>query len=401
MPYYAFTAINDKGHEYSGQEEAMSEMALEIRFRNRGHWLAKVQEVQPLLRASLGSIRGTPLRLVTEFFFQLSLQLRAGIPLVTALTGDALENLPPRMKPVVQDLVERVQSGQTLSHALSFHARTFPSIVVNLIKAGEASGKLAETCNQVRLYLEWYERLKSDVRQALVYPLFVLACTLTFVVMVFTFLVPRFAKLLTDLDLPLPTLTKVVMGISDLFVQHWAMLLLLGISLATAVRVSVRLSPQAALWLDHLKLRLPLLGPLWKMVGLSRFSQNLAITYQAGVPLLESLELTRKLTGNRVLEKAIGDLRDAVNQGRQMHSVMGAHPIFSGMLIQMVRVGENTGSLGAALENVAGYYNEVLPRQIKRLFSLLEPLMIVFLIAFVGLVALSIFLPIVSLLSVK
>jgi type IV pilus assembly protein PilC len=122
--------------------------------------------------------------------------------------------------------------------------------------------------------------------------------------------------------------------------------------------------------------------------------------YQAGLPLLDCLDLTRKLTGNLVLEHAVGDLREAVNEGRQMHTAMTSHALFSGMLVQMVRVGENTGSLGTALENVAAYYNEVLPRQIKRLFALLEPLMILFLIGFVGIIALSIFMPIVSLLSV-
>ena len=400
MPTYAFTAVNEQGREYTGQEEAMSEVALEMRFRGRGHWLAKVTEKRSNLSSSGRFGRAVPAPVLTEFFFQLSLQLRAGIPLVTALSNDITEHSHPVLRKVLLDVLERVQSGQTLSAALAFHPRSFPPLVVNLIRAGEASGKLAETCNQVRLYLEWYDHLRADVRQALIYPMFILACALLFVIVVFTFLVPRFSQLLTELNLPLPALTQGVMGISRFFVQYWAHLLSGLVGTIVGVKALVKISPTLALILDQWKLAVPLLGAMWKVVGLSRFSQNLAIMYQAGLPLLDCLDLTRTLTGNRVIEHAIGDLRQAVNEGRQMHTAMAAHPIFSGMLLQMVRVGENTGSLGTALENVAGYYNEILPRQIKRLFTLIEPILILFLIGFVGVIALSIFLPIVSLLSV-
>jgi type IV pilus assembly protein PilC len=401
MPTYAFTAISDKGLEYTGQEEAMSEVALEMRFRSRGHWLAKVREARPGLASGAGFTRGIPAQVLTEFFFQLSLQLRAGIPLVTALSNDITENAHPTLRKVMLDLVERVQSGQTLSSALSMHPRSFPPLVVNLVRAGEASGKLSETCNQVRLYLEWCDHLRADVRQALIYPMFILGCALLFVVVVFTFLVPRFAKLLTELNIPLPGLTQAVLGVSQCFVQYWLQMLLALGAAAVAFQLVVRFSLALATAIDRFKLAVPLLGPMWKMVGLSRFSQNLAIMYQAGLPLLDCLDLTRKLTGNLVIEQAIGDLRQAVNEGRQMHTAMTAHPIFAGMLVQMVRVGENTGSLGTALENVAAYYNEVLPRQIKRLFTLIEPILILFLIGFVGIIALSIFMPIVSLLTVQ
>ena len=402
MPRFEFIALSADGREYRGTEDAISEGALETRLRNTGRLVARMEEIRPRFQSewlnNLGTAR-VPRRVLTEFFLQLSLQLRAGIPLITALSNEVGESSHPALARVVNDLSERVGAGQTFSEAMLAHPRVFGRLVVNLFKAGEVSGKMAETSNQVRLHLEWQERLIADVRQALTYPVVVLACALLFVFIVFTFLVPRFAKLLTEINIPLPMLTRVVMGLSDFMVHHMVLILGSGIASAALVYACLRLFPALSLQVDRLKLGVPVLGELWRMIGLSRFAQNLSIIYQAGITLPEALALVGGLTGNRVLEEAINDIRRGVNEGRQMHVRMASHPVFSKLVLQMVAVGETTGSLGTALENVASYYNEVLPRQVKRMFTLLEPMMILGLVGFVGIVALSIFLPIVSLLS--
>ncbi|HAM72757.1 MAG TPA: hypothetical protein DCM86_14035 [Verrucomicrobiales bacterium] len=403
MPRYGFIAIDDRGREYRAVDEAMSEAALEGRLRKAGHWVAKAWEIRPMLQKGGlfgGSIR-VPTRPLTEFFLQLSMQLKAGIPVLTALSGEAGESPHPGLKRVVQDLSERVQSGQTLSEAMAAHPKAFPRVVVNLTKAGEASGNLAETCNRIRLYMEWQERIMADMRQALTYPAFVLVCALAFVFIVFTLLIPRFAKLLAELNVPLPLLTQIMMRTSDFFVHNWAGVLGGVAATWAGLHFGTRLSPGFALLVDRAKLKIPVIGGLWCMIGMARFAQNLGVMYGAGIALPEALGMVAGLTGNRVLEKSITELRQAVTEGRQMHSVMGSHPIFSKLVSQMIAVGETTGSLATALENVSDYYNEVLPRQIKRMFSLLEPLMIVGLVGFVGMVALSIFLPIVSLLNIR
>ena len=402
MPRFEFIALSADGREYRGTEDAISEGALETRLRNTGRLVARMEEIRPRFQSewlnNLGTAR-VPRRVLTEFFLQLSLQLRAGIPLITALSNEVGESSHPALARVVNDLSERVGAGQTFSEAMLAHPRVFGRLVVNLFKAGEVSGKMAETSNQVRLHLEWQERLIADVRQALTYPAVVLGCALLFVFIVFTFLVPRFAKLLTEINIPLPMLTRVVMGLSDFMVHHMVLILGSGIASAALVYACLRLFPALSLQVDRLKLGVPVLGELWRMIGLSRFAQNLSIIYQAGITLPEALALVGGLTGNRVLEEAINDIRRGVNEGRQMHVRMASHPVFSKLVLQMVAVGETTGSLGTALENVASYYNEVLPRQVKRMFTLLEPMMILGLVGFVGIVALSIFLPIVSLLS--
>lgn len=402
MPVYSFVAVNEKGREYSGRDEAVSEAALEGRLRKAGHWVAELKEVRPMLRnGPLGTKGGERVsgRILAEFFLQLSLQLRAGIPLFNALSNETVDSGSPKFRRVMIDLTERVQAGQTLSQSMSMHPRVFPKLVVNLLKAGEASGKLSEACQQVRAYLEWQERMAGDVKQALTYPTFVLVCALLFVAVIFTVVIPKFSKLLIELKVPLPTITQVVMDVSGFCVANWIPGIACIAGVVMGYKFAMKTSARFAYLVDAAKLKVPLLGNLNHMIGLSRFSQNLSLIYQSGIPLLEALTLVGDVVGNRVLEKAVADLRRAVSEGKQMHTAMSAHPVFSRLVLQMVAVGETTGSLGTALDNVAAYYNEVLPRQIKRMFSLLEPLMILGMIVFIGIIAMAVFLPIVSLIS--
>ncbi|MBI3871424.1 MAG: type II secretion system F family protein [Verrucomicrobia bacterium] len=404
MPVFTFVAINEAGREYTGREEAVSESALEGRLRKMGHWVADLKEVRTMRRArGLGARGGkrVPSRLLTEFFLQLSMQLRAGIPLFNALSNETVDSGSPAMRQVVIDLTERVQAGQSLSEAMSCHPRVFSRLVVNILKAGEASGRLAESCQQVRRYLEWQDKMMGDVKQALVYPCFILIAALLFVLLVFTFVIPRFGKLLAEMNVPLPTVTQIVMDISQFFVQRWLVVIVFVFGAVAAYSAAVRHWKGFAYFTDVVKLKIPIVGRLYHMIGLSRFAQNLSIVYTSGIPLLEALALVGELVGNHVLERAVGDLRKAVSEGKQMHTAMSAHPVFSRLVIQMVAVGETTGSLGTALDNVAQYYDEMLPRLVKRMFSLFEPLMILGLVVFIGGIAMAVFLPIVSLITVR
>ena len=217
----------------------------------------------------------------------------------------------------------------------------------------------------------------------------------------FTFLVPRFATMLRDLNLPLPPLTLAVLGVSEFLVNHGLWLLGGTVAAVIVFRLLLRRSPEFAYGYDNCKLQIPIFGALNRMICLARFAQNLAILYRAGVSLIEALQLVRSLVGNRVLERAVAEIQAGVREGRQISAVMSRHEVFSRLLVQMVSVGESSGSLSETLQNVSDYYNEMLPRQVKKLFTILEPVMIVFLIALVGTVALAIFLPIISLMNLR
>jgi type II secretory pathway component PulF len=405
MPTFHYVALDAEGRSCRGQLEAASEAALDVLLRRQGQWLAEVEAPRvvrlPGTRARGGSV---PRRVLIEFFLQLSIQLKAGVPLLSALEFGATDTEGHAgFHRTQQDLLDQVKAGVRLSDAMREQPRVFAPLVVNLVCAGEASGRLAETCRELHRYYDWVDRLAASVRQALIYPAFVFIAAGLFLVLVFTFVVPRFASLLGELGTGLPLLTRLVMGVSG-FLVHRGWVLLAAISgLVVAVKLGQRGSDWFALGLDRAKLALPVLGPLAQMICLSRFAQNLAILFRAGLPLIEALDLTRGLVGNRVLDRAVTVIQANVNEGRPVHEAMSRHRVFPRLIVQMVHVGENTGGLSDALQNVADYYNynEMVPQRVKKVFGVLEPLMIVGLVARVGTVALAIFLPIARVLGFK
>jgi type IV pilus assembly protein PilC len=221
-----------------------------------------------------------------------------------------------------------------------------------------------------------------------------------FVVGMFTFVVPRFAKVLLDLKVELPPLTKFVLGLSDFFV-HNAVPIVFGVLLLVVLAYELpRRFPAVAVWLDGIKLKIPVFGPLNLMLCISRFGQNLATMYRSGMLILESLAMSRDLIGNRKLAAALSRVHDGVASGRKIAETMKETDVFPPLVLQMVQTGENTGQLAESLQNVTDYYNDIIPRAIKRVFGILQPLITFILIGLVALVALSIILPLTQMMRV-
>jgi type IV pilus assembly protein PilC len=345
MPSFSYIALDAGGQKLRGQVEALSEASLESWLKKQGQWLVEAQEIRVLMQARRAGNRPVPRRVLIEFFLQLGMQLKSGVSLVSALVFGAQQSAHPAFKAIQQDLLDQVQAGKALSEAMAVHPRTFAPLVVHLVRAAEASGQLAETCYQIREYYEWLDRILSDIRRALIYPSFVLTAVVLFVVVIFSFVVPRFAMLLNELHVPLPGLTRLVMQVSSFFV-HYGWAVFLGTAAAVAGWVSLpKLMPEVRLWIDQLKLRVPLFGDLTQFICLARFARNLGIVFRAGLPLLESLELSRHLAGNCVLERAIADIQSSVKEGHKIHEAMSRHAIFPPLVQQLVAVGESSGSL--------------------------------------------------------
>lgn len=403
MPVYQYTAVDVAGHTRRGELEASSETALDALLRKQGQWLAEAVERRQIVQSS-GRVRGNrpiPRRLLIEFFLQIHIQLRSGVTLVEAINFGLDDVTHAGFREVQHCIVERVRAGASFSEALADHPRTFAPLIISLIRAGESSGRLAETCGNIRRYYEWVDRLMGDIRQALIYPVMVLVVTVIFFFLVFTFLIPRFAGVLKEIKVPLPWITRVFMDTSAFMTAHgvWVAIGLVGVIFG--IIVAPKVSPAAARAVDWVKLHLPIFGPIHHLICLSRLAQNLATLYQSGIPLLKALELCRSLVGNRLLEEGIQNVAAAVNAGRPMNEAMKADPLFSRLMAKMVSVGENTGSLGDSLQHVADYYDEMVPRQVKKFMSILEPVMIVALIVMVGTVALAVFLPIANMLEAR
>src|SRR5262245_61726061 len=272
MPLYRYTAVDDLGHEIRGQAEAATESALEALLRGQGRWLAEARErgaaAKVLFRPL--SARAIPRRVLIEFFLATSLQLKSGVALVDALAFAVQNQTHAGFRTVQRDLLNRVKSGASFSEALLAHSRTFTPLVISLVRAGESSGRLAEACSDIRRNYEWLDRLIADIRQALLYPAFVLTATLLFLFLVFTYLMPRFAAVLVEIKVPMPWLTQVFLDTSAFMTAHgWAVagglvLTVLGFKLAP------QWSPAIARAFDGVKLSVPVFGPLHHLICLSR-----------------------------------------------------------------------------------------------------------------------------------
>ncbi len=408
MPIFRYQAIDRRGRSLAGVMPAMDESNLELRLRGLGLWLTEAAAEKsratsaapksgaPWLRLSAKRRR----RELIDFCTLMTFQTRVGIPLAKALDVACQDCKDAAFQAVLRGLQSQLESGLQFYEALARYPKVFSPHFVSVVRAGELSSKLPETFDDLRKYLEWVERVVADIRQATLYPSIVLTVVCGFVLFLFTFIIPKFAALLDKLNVKKPLLTEVVMTGADFARRTWWITIPLFLVLVIGLPIACRLSRRVALAVDHLKLRLPLFGPLNLMLALSRFTHNLAILYRSGIPILEALRLCQQgLIGNRVIEQAVARVEHDIKSGSTISEAMHRQTVFSAMLLRMVTMGENTGKLDHALDNVADYYNEVIPRRIKNLFTVLEPALMLVLIFMVGSIALAIYLPILSLMG--
>ncbi|HWA24600.1 MAG TPA: type II secretion system F family protein [Lacunisphaera sp.] len=399
MSVFHYRAYNAAGQTVSGALEADSLATLETRLRVADIWLLEAREGAALADAA-GADEASPLRVgrteLIAFFVQMSLLLKAGVSLANALQRLAEDHADTRLGAVLAGLREQVAIGTPLHQAMARYPRTFSRQIVAMIEAGEASGRMPEVFESLAGYYEWLDRLTGDIRQALIYPVMVISASLLLVLMLFTFVVPRFVSLLIDLHLQVPLLTRIVMGISHGLVQGWPVLLAAAFGLPAVFALAWRV-PAFALGCDRMLMRIPVFGELVAMFGLSRFSHNLAMLYRSGIPLVRGLEICATVVGNRAIEHAVNDARRGVLEGAPLNRSLAQHDVFPRTLITMIATGETSGRLDFALESAAEYFNKIIPRRIKVIFAVFDPVMMVTLIAVVGLVALSVILPILQL----
>jgi type IV pilus assembly protein PilC len=404
MPEYRYQAIDKRGRNRNGSMPALDETDLQKKLKALGLWLTEAVIRQASLSATTTKkskvsnlrLRGKRQRReLIDFCTVLTVQVREGVPQATAEDCKV-----PQFRVVIISLQKHIESGLEFHEALLFFPGVFSPHFVSLVRAGSATGKLPETLADLQKYLEWVEQVMGDVKQAALYPCIVLTVVAGFTLFLFTFIIPKFGELLDKLHVPKPMLTMAVMGAGHFAAATWWIWLPAILTVLVGLPLGRRLSPRFALEVDRLKLRLPVFGELNLMLALSRFSHNLAILYQSGIPILEALkQCEHGLIGNAFVEAAVGKVATDVKVGATISEALGRQHVFSSMLVRMVSLGETTGHLDTTLATVAEYYNDIIPRRIKALFSVIEPAIMLFIIGLVGVVALAIYLPILSLMG--
>ncbi len=395
MSLYQYRAYNAAGQTVSGALEADGLLTVETRLRSTGLWLLEAKEGGDVASLSSSNITIKRADLVT-FFVQMSLLLRAGITLPSALDRLTEDFKGTKLGVVLGTLREKVAIGMPLNQSMASYPRVFSLETRAIVQAGEVSGRLPEVFESLTGYYEWLDGLIGEIRQALIYPLMVMGASMALVVMLFTFVVPKFVGLLTDLSLKVPLLTRIVMVISNALVHGWPVLLVIVVGIPVGFKMAMRSSGFACAF-DEALMHIPIFGQLVGMFALSRFTNNLGMLYRAGIPLLRGIEICRKLVGNRAIERALDTVHRGVLEGTPLSKCLAAQPIFPQTLVTMIATGETSGTLDFALKSVSDYYNKIIPRRIKIVFAIFDPVMMLSLIGVVGVVALAVILPILQL----
>ena len=396
MVKYAYRAVNAQGSPVEGTMMATDTTGLQAQLERDGLWLVEAKESNEAASAKKTKLNKARRQQLIMFAIHMNSLLDAGVHVSPAIKGFADQTKDPQFRTVVQAVWRRIETGTPLHEALREHPSYFPDEVAHLVRAGEESGTLPTTFKEIRRYLEWMDRMLADVRQATLYPTIVLTGLFFFMILLFTFVIPRFSTVLVSLNVPLPLPTIMIMSLSEFLVETW-MIWVGGAVLLIAILTLGRLSSGMAYKIDEIKMKLPIIGDMVQILAISRFTQNFGVLFRSGVPILRCLKLCQTLVGNRVIEKALVETEKGVSEGVPLSTCLSRYAVFPPMVLQMVSVGESAGKLGETLTHVADYYNEEIPRRMKRIFGTIEPLVTVGLIALLGFVAISIFLPMMSL----
>src|SRR5262245_62113137 len=343
-------------------------------------------------KIKLSSVRVKSQEMVV-FTRQMSTMISAGMPLIEGLEilGEQTSNLGFRM--VLDEVISDVRSGKDLSQAFSRHPRIFPKIYVNMIKAGEASGQLDTVLTRLAEYQEAAAALKSEIKSAMTYPIVSLVMVLGITLFLLVFIIPKFEDMFATMDIELPAVTKALIATS-LFLKNNFIYWTLGSILAGVLVYLHTRTERGAKQKDWLVLKLPIFGPLFSKVALSRFSRTFATLIQSGVPILGALEIVCETTGNKIVSGAIAEAAEHVRQGETLGEPLSKSGVFPPMVTRMISIGEKTGALESLLSKIADFYDQQVKSSVEALTSLIEPLMIGIMGFLVGGMVMAIFLPI-------
>lgn len=404
MPHYAYKAKDDGGRTVSGLLEAPSEDQLDRSLRDQGLYVISVEAraaaqgtraARPSARGPAGRISRRDLILFTT---HLATLFSASIPLAPGLREFAEEPPSRAAGTVARAILENVEGGAMLSDAMARLPGIFSDIYIALVKAGEASGHLDAVFNDIVAALEWQQTIVSSVRQASIYPLILMSALGGLVMLLFTFVLPRFAGILEKTGAAMPLPTKIVLAVGRFMQANWLTVLAVIVVTVIAHRLWVR-TAGGRLLMDQIKLQLPFFGPILRKVALSRFSHNLETLLRSGVEFVYALTVLERVVGNAYIARALADVRGRVVGGMGFADALRITRQFPPLILRMVANGEISGDLPGSLAKVSQYYDKEVPDAVKRLFTLIEPVMITVL-AFVVLGSiLSVFLPIYTVLS--
>ncbi len=401
MPIYHYRARDRQGRSIAATIEAADLRTAARVLREKGYYITEIKEPGKGLQAevSLSFLeRGPGLKDVAIFSRQLATMMAAGLPIVQALAILEKQTENKKFKAILKGVRTDVEGGMALSDALVKHP-VFGRLYVNLVRAGEASGTLDAILDRLATFLEKDLELRGKIKSAMTYPVIVFVFAILVTYFLLTGIVPQFAQILTDLGSELPLLTRFLIAVSD-FLRSSTLYLVLGVvALYLAYRYVYR-TERGRRIIDRIKLRMPVFGVLNKKSALARFARTLGLLLSSGVNIVEAVDITKGTAGNAVVEDILEETKNTIQVGEPLNSTLLRYPeIFPPMVASMVAIGEETGALDAMLQKVADFYEREVDETVESLTAAIEPIMIIFLGAIVGMIVAGMFLPLFQIIN--
>ncbi len=431
MPLYMYTAIDANGKEQKGKKDAANEEEVSNFLKNQGLFPTSIKMADkaaaknaaaaakakasaknnPKDKKKSGGGGGINLNInlgpsiikekdLTVLTRQMAILLDAGLPLIRSLKTLARQATNPVVKKTLEETAVSVEGGSTFSEALAQHPKSFDKLYLNMIRAGEAAGKLELILNRLATFREKAAKIQGKVKSAMVYPSIIVSIAVLITTGLMIFIVPKFKKTFTELleGEPLPGLTQFVMGISEFMITNWIILVPGIIGFVVLFKLFLKI-PFLKFYIDWVKYNLPLVGPIVSKTAISKFSRTLGTLMGSGVPILSALNIVKETSGNEVVSQAISKVYDAVKEGEGMAGPLQATKIFPEMVISMIEVGEETGKLPEMLDKIADTFDEEVDNAVAALTSMIEPIMMVGLAVVIGGIVIALFMPMIKIIE--
>lgn len=396
MPTFKYVAKDQSSRNVVGKMVADQQSAVVEALRKRNLTIISVTLVKESGISKISFVR----KKVKEedlviFSRQMATMIEAGIPILQALEALYEQVSNQYFQSVILTVKEDIQVGSSLSAAFSKHPRVFDTLYINMVKVGETGGVLNAILDRISAYLEKMLKLKREVMAAMIYPAVVVSMAAAITVLLLVKVVPTFAGIYDSFGRELPFMTQVLINISH-FMQHYILFFIASLVAFGFLLKQLYRTEWGRLIVDRTVLRLPIFGDLIRKVAVSRFCRTLAILIQTGVPILESLEIVGKTSGNRVLELVVDNVRNNVREGESIAAPLAKSGVFPPMVVRMIAIGEKSGQLEKMLTKVAEFYDDQIDATVAGLKSIIEPVLIGFLGIVVGFIVIALFLPILN-----
>jgi len=392
---FVWQGTDKRGVKMKGEQLAKNANLLRAELRRQGINPGQVKPKPKPLFGAAGKAVGA--KDIAFFSRQMATMMKSGVPIVSALEIIGSGHKNPRMKKMVDGIRMDIEGGSSLHEAVSKYPVQFDELYRNLVRAGEGAGVLETVLDTVATYKENIEGLKGKIKKALFYPAMVVVVALLVSAIMLVFVVPQFEEVFRGFGADLPAFTQLIVNLSRFMVSWWWLIAIVLIGSVVGFAMAYKRSPKMQHTMDRLILKVPVIGQIMHNSAIARFSRTTAVTFKAGVPLVEALGIVAGATGNKVYEEAVLRMRDDVSVGYPVNMAMKQTALFPHMVIQMTGIGEEAGALDAMLFKVAEYYEQEVNNAVDALSSLLEPMIMVFIGVVVGGMVIGMYLPIFKL----